>query len=1764
MLGFYRFFRCCFLIVAACFFVFYAVGQTCADESFVDAGNSGSYGSISWTGDDGADWDATDARSDVDLNGDEAIMLRVGSLTNADAFANGMGVLTFDYARIYSGNSTLKVFVNGTQYGGGISVSNTTSSQFSATINETGDIYLELENTGKRTLINNLTWTCFSAIEHTVTFSSNGGSGSMSPQSASTSTGLTANAFTRIGYAFLGWNTASDGSGVDYDDEATYDFSADITLYAQWQLVSTDTEVNLTSVSSSYDESDGSFQICTSIINPSPSQATTVELAIFSGTGSADDVDDYSTQTLTFPANSTDNQCVTIAITDAQDCEGTETIVFELQNISGGTNAGIGSNNQYTLTLNDNDYVIGAFKTLSFESGDDLTYSGDGSTNSTTNKYYGTTSYRLGSAQALTTETIDISGYNDVTLQVAFASYGCDSGEDLYLEISYDNGATWDGDGSIKLVDGYSNANIDIGATNGSNPTTVGANPWTVNVDDAESQIAVRLRSTSLDNGEYYYVDDIILSGTVCNVCSGKPTTASSSSSVSSVTLNSATLNWVNGDGENRMVIIKESTAVGANPIDGTTYNASSVFASGDGFDDGYVVYKGDGNSVDVSVLNPGTIYHYAIIEYNCLPGIESYLTADVETGSFITTPVNPENLSVVCATSTTAILEWDLPSEGNYDAVMLVARENAVPHSVNSLNGNTQSFDLDYSLAPTFGSTLPNTRVLYKGTGTSASVEGLSNGVSYTFKMFTYQYDETSTETEWSSGTQTVAVAEISDVNNVGANKGNTIVSLNWTNVDAMCFDEVLIVANSSTNTYVPSGDGSAYTADNSFTGTGTVVGSSKVVYKGSSTDVTVTSLTNFTTYYFKVFVRFGTHWSDGVEVSATPDEEVVFEPGDLAIVSVNTKHTSSGSNDELCFVAFRDITSNTAIDLTDNGYERMSAETWGNSEGTIRMTRTGSTVPAGQVICLQGAGYDNSGFSVYTCGSSDDANWDISSLNETRSFDFNENDQIWILQGGNWTSNTIGNHDATYTGNILYGWTATGWKTSVGYDNSAGSTLPDGFNCFYTDLNSISVASDKVKFTGDLSSSKNRREWITEINDIGNWTGYSSNTNYYSAARVYTTSCYTFQIDAGSLGDNWLGDKNTNWFDCNNWGDLRVPVDSSNVLIETKTMLPVIDITYDFALDYNQTARVKSVTIKNGGSLTINENSELHVSDSISIDGNNTFVTLSGSKVIFDANNNSIFRHNQTELTIHGLSIENSASTTLLGDFEILEEVNIDLGCTLNVDSVSDVTIDQDMNVDGNLFVGNNSGWIQTENSPNATGTGMVTLVRQQSTNNTGAGVFNHWSAPVSSAILGAGGAINGVRNYRYPGGEDDNADYVRVTSPLAMAVGQGYSSLGNTVATFSGNVSELNNGYNAIEVDLDALQEEDADADDNEYYLVGNPFPSALSAFEFLDKNNGTDNEILGTIYVFSQQNSFGSYSRTGDNIAVNILGASDPGPDADRELEVDGSPDFNIASGQGFFVIKKGAYTSNDKVTFDNSMRVKGNDNFKSTNTQSNIKGRFWLYANTETAYKSTLIGLASDATFGQDDKYDAPKFPSNSALDIWTAVGDDKFEIQAIPDVQKATYRIPVNLNLPSAGNFSIRAFSGKLYEGKSIALLDTKEGTIHDVRTVTEYYSSESGLIQNRFYLLFQGSGSPNPVSVDEMPTSTFRISNTDQAVRILWSEDDDLESIEMLTLDGKSIGRYQVDSSQKEMSIPTVKKEMCVLRFFYQDGQVQSVLWQR
>ncbi len=118
---------------------------------------------------------------------------------------------------------------------------------------------------------------------------------------------------------------------------------------------SNNTTVQFDTSKATVNEGDGTYDLVVTITNPDPNNATTADVVLISG--DAADIGNYTTQTVTFPAGSSDNQTVTITITDDSEVEGDEEFVFELQNVSGGNNAMTGTPSQFTLTIEDNDHA---------------------------------------------------------------------------------------------------------------------------------------------------------------------------------------------------------------------------------------------------------------------------------------------------------------------------------------------------------------------------------------------------------------------------------------------------------------------------------------------------------------------------------------------------------------------------------------------------------------------------------------------------------------------------------------------------------------------------------------------------------------------------------------------------------------------------------------------------------------------------------------------------------------------------------------------------------------------------------------------------------------------------------------------------------------------------------------------------------------------------------------------------------------------------------------------------------------------------------------------------------------------------------------------------------------------------------------------------------------------------------------------------------------------------------------------------------------
>jgi hypothetical protein len=132
----------------------------------------------------------------------------------------------------------------------------------------------------------------------------------------------------------------------------------------------------------------------------------------------------------------------------------------------------------------------------------------------------------------------------------------------------------------------------------------------------------------------------------------GAPSQAATNLNFSDVGEYSATIQWTNGNGQDRLVLLKQASSLdGTNvPTNGTMYSADTLFAKGSEVGNkSYVVYAGTSNSVMVTGLVGGRTYIAAVYELNDLSIQPQYQTVSPAEGTCVTTAP----LTLVPATST-------------------------------------------------------------------------------------------------------------------------------------------------------------------------------------------------------------------------------------------------------------------------------------------------------------------------------------------------------------------------------------------------------------------------------------------------------------------------------------------------------------------------------------------------------------------------------------------------------------------------------------------------------------------------------------------------------------------------------------------------------------------------------------------------------------------------------------------------------------------------------------------------------------------------------------------------------------------------------------------------------------------------------------------------------------------------------------------------------------------------------------------------------
>jgi hypothetical protein len=138
-----------------------------------------------------------------------------------------------------------------------------------------------------------------------------------------------------------------------------------------------------------------------------------------------------------------------------------------------------------------------------------------------TGKMNGARSMRISRGGSVTFANVNIDEWIDVVMTISFAAgAGVNApiaGQNLILDLSFDGGATWKEEAVLMYGNG---ATLNIHQT-GTN--TVASNPFTISIPEEATQVRARVRFPLTGDGtRYYFVDDIIFSGTyVRNFYSG-------------------------------------------------------------------------------------------------------------------------------------------------------------------------------------------------------------------------------------------------------------------------------------------------------------------------------------------------------------------------------------------------------------------------------------------------------------------------------------------------------------------------------------------------------------------------------------------------------------------------------------------------------------------------------------------------------------------------------------------------------------------------------------------------------------------------------------------------------------------------------------------------------------------------------------------------------------------------------------------------------------------------------------------------------------------------------------------------------------------------------------------------------------------------------------------------------------------------------------------------------------------------------------------
>lgn len=566
----------------------------------------------------------------------------------------------------------------------------------------------------------------------------------------------------------------------------------------------------------------------------------------------------------------------------------------------------------------------------------------------------------------------------------------------------------------------------------------------------------------------------------------------------------------------------------------------------------------------------------------------------------------------------------------------------------------------------------------------------------------------------------------------------------------------------------------------------------------------------------------------------------------------------------------------------------------------------------------------------------------------------------------------------------------------------------------------------------------------------------------------------------------------------------------------------------------------------------------------------------------------------------------------------------LNVDAGFTLNIADGDYVRIQNDITVDGSMNVETAGAVVQIDDTANVIENGLIRVIKTTSDLNAWY-EYTYWSSPVSGERIDTGlfesqtsrrfvynaqNFLDETRetnndNASLPGQDDidDNGDdWVWVDGSTTMAPGVGYAAthkeslfIGPPFSsppyqfdyTFEG---PFNNGLINVPV-----YRNDSELNDNNWNLIGNPYPSAIDADLFLAANSAIDASVTtttgstldGAIFIWSQNTApsetangnEGLNFSDGDYAIINGMGEV-PGGDGDTPYII-ASDIRAIPSGQAFFVsMSNGAtassvsgdiYTAN--VVFNNSMRVFGVDDnskfFKNTSSKNKLNESNKIsikLISDNGVFNQILIGYTDKATDNYDGMYyDAVKnLSSNTSAALYSLIDgvDKKFAIQGkannslnTDEVVKLGFK--TTIDVATIYTLSIAQLEGDFLSNNTIYLKDKLTNTVHNLSNDDYSFTSEVGEFNERFEIAFNAASLSNDAFA--LNNNAVKIVQLDNNNVKFTTETSTFKSITVFDLLGRALQTFNGDSNNETYNLSTLKNSVYIANIELQNGVTLS-----